>query len=178
LCDKRSPIAVEVDLGDATLSRKMAQNMVTRLTLGGFTVGPGGFRVKASQREIVADASGAYAPFLGNQPVPALQVTWSLHGPNGIQVWRTHQVVAFNSESKYFQGNKATGKRVGAMQEIVAEYDFGGRDPREAILEELKEKSVGLLMDLPPARYYKPTDTPQDKGWVNLPVQGTLTFAN
>jgi WD40 repeat protein len=178
LCDKRSPISVEVDVGDAQRSLKMAQNMVARLMAEGFTVGPGGFRLKAREREVVTNLSGAHAPFLGNQPVPGIEVTWSLHGPNGTQVWRLHKLAEFTGQSRYAKGSRKTGKRIGMMEEVVTEYDFGGRNPREALLEELREKSVGLLMDLPPARYYPPADTPQDKGWLDLPVVGTVRFVN
>ncbi|HVX15245.1 MAG TPA: hypothetical protein VHC22_28915 [Pirellulales bacterium] len=178
LCDKRTPISVEVDLGDAQRSRQMAQHMAAWLTASRFTLGPGGFRVKGSEREVVTDMSGAHAPFLGNQPMPGIQVTWSLHGPNGVKVWSTQQVVAFNTDSKYLKSSTKTGKLVGTMEEVSLEFDFGGRNPREAILEELKEKSVKLFMHLPDARYYPPKDTPRNRGWVDLPIASQARYAN
>ena len=42
-----------------------------------------------------------------------------------------------------------------------------------AILEELYEKSVNLLMDVPTVRYY-----PHDKGWLELPVKAAVEPVN
>jgi hypothetical protein len=173
LLDKRSPIAVEADLGDAGRSADLARNMASLLAKSGFTVGPGGWRVKADCREAVTQFS-PYARWVGNQPVPAVEVNWHLVGPDGTTVvWDQAKMVQFDTQSRYFKGSKSTGKTIGKMEEVQVEFDFGGRNPREAILEELYEKSVNLLMELPPARYY-----PHDKRWLELPVKGAVEPVN
>src|SRR5262249_54213102 len=75
-------------------------------------------------------------------------------------------------------GPAGQGRRSGVMEEVRTEYDLGRRKPREAILEELKELSLGLLIDLPPARYYPPPDAPREPGYVDLPVEGAVQPVN
>jgi hypothetical protein len=173
LLDKRSPITVEANLDNAGRSDELARNMARQLTNAGFTVGPGGWRVTADCRETLVQFS-PYARWVGNQPVPAMEVNWRLVGPDGkTVVWEQSKLVQFDGQSRYRKDAKSTGKTIGMMEEVKVEFDFGGRNPRAAILEELQEKSVYLLMDVPTARYY-----PHGKQLLELPVKAAVEPVN
>jgi hypothetical protein len=147
------PLRVEVDVGETVRSRELAQKLAKELQSRGFTIGPTGLALRVShsventREELTFGGMGGKG-----RPIPSVRYAWQLISSEGKVAW---QMVTygyfFRQGSKYYSKTKREGLVPGAagMSQMRTEYyDFGGRDMRMAIVEEILQGSGSVT--LPP----------------------------
>jgi hypothetical protein len=126
------------------------------LQMRGFKIGPAGWRLIVSHK-ISNSANSLEYGLKSYVSVPKVDYLWQLLDAQGNEVWRTTGEFLFQySGSRYFTKSRdaydyAPGERQLTVFEEMEYYDFGRRDPRAAMEEEILERGpgVGLLERLP-----------------------------
>ena len=142
LFTRKEPLALEIDLGTAERSREFGRLQLAWLQSRGFKIGPGGWRLRVTYK--VSD-TGKRLP--DGTVVPTALVHQVLLNPLNQEAWSFDQAHTFGNSSKYYIGNKATGKNLPA--DLTEPYDFGGQSGREAIVGEMLDKSAHQPIELP-----------------------------
>ena len=142
LFTKKEPLALEIDLGTTERSREFGRLQLAWLQSRGYKIGPGGWRLRVTYK---VDDTGKRLP--DGAVVPSAHVRQVLLNRLNQEVWSLDQIHTFGSSSKYYIGNKATGKNLPAG--LTEPYDFGGQSGREAIVEEMLDKSAHQPIELP-----------------------------
>jgi WD40 repeat protein len=139
------PIRVEIDVGDASLATTHSRKALEALQRQGWTIGPGGGLLKVT---MTVEDTGTEMEFeVGLRiNVPLVVYAWRLYDSEGREVFTSHSTGHFAArQSKYVTTpDLETRRRMGAD----SYYDFGGRNPRTAIIEEILE--IGRGLDAPP----------------------------
>jgi hypothetical protein len=149
-------VQVEIDCGSRSVSEKFGREAAKALQMRGFKIGPAGWRLIVSHQ--VSDSGNSLDFGLKQQvAIPKVDFLWQLLDTKGTEVWREKGEGFFPmSSSKYHTKTRgaydyAPGEQQLMPFETMEYYDFGSRDPREAMEEEIIERSfdVGLLERLP-----------------------------
>jgi hypothetical protein len=149
------PIQVEIDCGSSALAEKFGPTIVAALEGRGFRIGEGGWRLIVSH---TVDSNGALVSGMTEIPIPQVDYVWQLLDEQGKEVWReTHSNYWAGTSSQYYTKTRdaydfAPGERQLSVFEYEEQYDFGMRDPEDAMLEEVLEQGPGVnsLTKLPP----------------------------
>jgi WD40 repeat protein len=150
------PVQVEIDCGSRSVSEKFGLEAARALQMRGFKIGPAGWRLVVSHQ--VSDSGNSLDFGLKQQvAIPKVDFFWQLLDTKGTNVWHEKGEGFFPmSSSKYHTKTRgaydyAPGEQQLTPFETMEYYDFGSRDPREAMEEEIIERSfdVGLLERLP-----------------------------
>jgi hypothetical protein len=144
LFTRRVPLALEIDLGTPERSREFGRLQLAWLQSRGFKIGTGGWRLRVTYK--VSDSDKRLPD---GTIVPTALVRQVLLNPLNQEVWTIDQAHTFGNSSKYYTGNKASGKN--SPGELSEPYDFGGQSAREAIVEEMLDKSAHQPIELPEA---------------------------
>jgi WD40 repeat protein len=136
-------IRVEVDLGERSRSEKFARHRAADLQRRGFTVAKGGWALRLSQT--VGDSKEEVTFGLGAAvKIPKGVFTWQLVGPDGKAAWQQDQHLSwFADSSQYFQGASVEAvSHPDYLSVRSIKLDFKGRDPREAMFEEVLDRAI------------------------------------
>jgi hypothetical protein len=142
------PLRIEVDLGTDGRSQAAAQKLAGAAQNAGFTVGPGGWVLRVTGE--VADTTEILeGNFASKGVIPEVKFTWKLVDSAGVEAWQATSAGRFARQgSKYFTKSQLGGF-VGGTQggmERTEYYDFGNRDMRSAIVEEILERPQNLAL--------------------------------
>jgi hypothetical protein len=140
---RKTPVSVVLDVGDKKLAQKHGEEKIlTELQRRGCTIGGGGLVLKISP--VVGETSDVIDfGFNISMKIPKITYNWELIDPSGVSLWQATTETRFpGSSSKYYVGGVTTpgGPQFGTMEK----YDFKGRDPKSAIVEEMFEIGFGL----------------------------------
>ena len=142
-----TPIRIEIDLGTPAWGETHGRQVAEALQKRGHRVGPGGWRLRI--RHQVADAGSSLSQGAQNIPLPKVDYTWELLDPKGNQAWRGASSGYFpRIGSKYRLTKPPPGQKIqpASAFERIDYYDFGGRDVRRAVVEEILETGAGLTL--------------------------------
>lgn len=140
---QKTPISVVLDVGDKKLAQKHGEEVIlTELQRRGFTIGPGGATLKISPQ--VMDTSDVLAFGMNvSMKIPKIVYQWELTDKDGLSLWQGTTETRFPTlASKYYVGGVTMpgGPQSGTMEK----YDFKGRNPKTAMVEEMFEIGFGL----------------------------------
>jgi hypothetical protein len=121
----------------------------------GFKIGPAGWRLVVSHK--TSDSGNTLVFGRSETPIPKVDYLWQLLDTKGTEVWHEKGEAFFAlTGSKYHTKTRdaydyAPGEQQLAAFETMEYYDFGSREPRAAMEEEILERGpdVGLLERLP-----------------------------
>ncbi len=140
-------IRVEVDLGESSRSQKFARRTAADLQRRGFTVAKGGWALRLSQTS--GDTKEKITFGLGSaMPIPEGVFTWQLVGPDGAAAWQQRQHLSWSADSsQYFQGVSLEAVSHPDYTTVRnLKLDFRGRDPREAMYEEVLDRALRFVV--------------------------------
>jgi WD40 repeat protein len=138
-----SPLRVEIDAGPAANGEKHAQGIAAQLQKRGYTIGPGGWRLRIVHE--VADSGGSLSFGKANVPLPKVAYTWQLLDPRGAEAWRGTTHGYFLGIGSKYHSRPRPGQAAPVPFDVRVEYyEFGGRDVRTAVVEEILEAGGGL----------------------------------
>ena len=152
----RWPVIFECSVGDDALAQRCGQAILTALQQAGFTIGPGGWVLRVTHQ--VTNSGEA---FENGMAIPKIIYDWQLIDAKGNVAWKnTAEAYFAASTSKYHRKPKFNEQPV-EFGKFIDHYDFGGRVPRAAILEEIRERNGGVsgLPKTFPTHFYKLGDT-------------------
>jgi hypothetical protein len=131
------PVKVEVDCGSEARNAEATAALTKVLKDMGQTVGDGGWALRMTARE--QDTRREMKVGLARKEtvkVPSFSGSVKLLAPDGAEVWSSGTSANFPGQSsRYYK--KKEDVIVGPQAEWVEHYDFGGRDPREAMADEV-----------------------------------------
>jgi hypothetical protein len=149
------PVQVEIDCGSRSVSEKFGLEAARALQMRGFKIGPAGWRLVVSDK--TSDSGNTLVFGRSETPIPKVDYLWQLLDTKGTEVWHEKGEAFFAlTGSKYHTKTRdaydyAPGEQQLAAFETMEYYDFGSREPRAAMEEEILERGpdVGLLERLP-----------------------------
>ncbi len=134
-----TPILVQVDLGSEPRSRKYGDNLVKFMAGNGRKIGRDGWKLKVSYEVKDSGRKMVFKGWLGAAiDIPKLVVHSRLYDCDGELAHEFSMASEFGENSKYSQGTKQVG-REGMLIKFETSFDFGGKPPRQAMIEELLE---------------------------------------
>ncbi len=144
----REPVQVEIDAGTRAFSQKFGPEIAKELAQCGYKIGKGGWRMVISHA--VSNSGSSLLRGTTEIPIPKVTFVWQLMDPKGKEVWRNKVETYFQaSGSKYYKKTRTaydfapTEKQLAPMERMEY-YDFGNKDPKTAMAEELMERGPGL----------------------------------
>jgi WD40 repeat protein len=148
-------VRVEVDLGGSARSRSTAENLARQLANREYRIGPNGFVLRYVSETL--DSGQSLNTGIGAKElvlVPRLEAKWEFIDDRGATIWQTTDHYDFkHALSKYFMKSKPgyDNSMAGGPFVFVEYFDFQGKNPRQAIEEELLEDAakVGLSQYFP-----------------------------
>jgi hypothetical protein len=139
--DKQTPLLVEVDMGEEGRSRSFGKNLLKSLQSDGFTIGKGGWTLRASCEVKPTDLNLKFKGGWGGVVnVPRVLVHIKLYAPDGELAHTTGSTVEMGTGSKYFRGERKVSEkweRGEKITELEFTWDLPDQNPREAIVTEL-----------------------------------------
>ncbi|HJT35917.1 MAG TPA: hypothetical protein VJ783_28065 [Pirellulales bacterium] len=167
--DRQTPVKIELDSGDVTHDAELREAIATVLGTEGRPAGSGDWKLRVSTKQIET-----LDQLIGNQTVyrpPGLEGTVAIVAPDG----STAATVSFGGTfSKYHTAYLVRTVRNDPFHPdtVIYEYDFRGKDPRQAILEECWVKAVDMLRSIKRL----PTVWEVNGKYLPLPVPVTLAL--
>jgi len=144
--DKQTPLLVEVDMGEEGRSRSFGKNLLKSLQSDGFTIGKGGWTLRASCEVKPTDTNLKFKGGWGGVVnVPRVLVHWKLYAPDGELAHTTGSTLELGMGSKYFRGQREVSKKFKGGEQITElefTWDLPNSNPREAIVTELLDNLV------------------------------------
>jgi hypothetical protein len=140
------PLRVEVDLGTEDRSRRAAEGTAGGLRKRGVAIGPKGWALRISHAVTDGPQRLQSGPADAGRPVPEVRFTWRLFAPDGGAVWEGTGTGRFpGMGSRYYTKSKQefTGGPAVALRTDF--YDFGGKDMRTAVVEEILDRAADAL---------------------------------
>lgn len=173
----KEPVQVEVDAGSPALSSQYGSEIAKEFAKSGYQIGKAGWRLTVSHN--VNNSGSSMRRGTTEFAIPKVEYAWQLVDPKGQQVWSNKVEYFFRaSGSKYFKKTRtaydfAPGEQQLTPFEQMEYYDFGNRDAREAIAEELMERGPGMeAMEKLPKLYFKVGDQyPTFPAGFSLPIR-------
>lgn len=137
---KTTPIRLEIDLGDKAQGQQWGEVILTGLQKKGAKIGPGGGLLRVTMQTAQTDYKIEFERAV--VMVHEIFYSWVLTDAQGRELVRTSSKGHFQGErSKYrHTPDLETRRRTGGY----THFDFQGKDPRVAILEEALELGDGL----------------------------------
>jgi hypothetical protein len=139
---EKAAVKLQVAGPNAARDKQVTEAMTAALTAGGYPVGSSQWTVMLTTKEsesgdVVFDKQQTY-------PVPRVEGTFELIAPDGTAVSSSTYGASFlKDKSGYLVSTKKPN-----VVEIVYEYDFRGKAPREAILEECWARTLEQLRSM------------------------------
>ncbi len=137
------PVRIEIDCGSETLSKKYGEQIASALESQGYRIGPEGWRLVVSHK--VTNSGGSLILGRSETPIPQVDYAWLLVDAKGNEVWQAKGSSYFlGTGSRYYTKTRtaydfAPNEPPLTAFESMEYYDFGNRDAREAIAEEILE---------------------------------------
>jgi hypothetical protein len=147
-----TPIRFEIDLGDSRLSKQHGAVLLPELQKQGWKIGPGGNTLRVTRT--IGDEGREIEFKAGRAMIPQLYYTWRLLDSAGREIAANATVGRFSfDKSRYsIKPDYETRTRTGAD----FYFDFGSKDPRTAMIEEIEDSGSGLQTPppFPAIRYF------------------------
>jgi hypothetical protein len=127
------PVAVKVNFKDAPRNARRAATLRTVLGEFGYPAGTEGWTLEVTGKEFDTEEKlGAAVSGQGGVIVPAVRVTFRFLASDGTEVQASSKEYRFQrTKSRYFKGRNDSGPL------IITQYNFGTRDIRGAIADEI-----------------------------------------
>jgi hypothetical protein len=141
-----TPLRLELDAGTPEFGKKLGSEVAARFQKLGYKIGPGGWTMRISHK--VVDSGTTFMRGKETLKIPKVTYTWELLDPKGSLAWSgTSDAYFGNTSSKFYQKpNPLQRNREASSPYIKVEhFDFGAKDPREAVAEEILERGAGLV---------------------------------
>ncbi len=136
---KQTPLTVVVDLGNDERNRAFGLNLMQSLQGQGFTIGKGGWTLRATCEVKPSETNLKMKGWAGGfVNVPIVHVSWTLYAPDGELAHKTGIALQLGEGSKYYKGSRVVSKTATTI-EMEWTWEFPDRNPREAITNELLE---------------------------------------
>jgi hypothetical protein len=138
-------VNVEAACGDGDRDRRAAAALAGAVRQAGYPAGGGGWTLRVTAQEVDSDFSMTMTGTGKSITVPMVRGEIQLIAPDGQVVQMVKHVGRFpGQQSKYFKKSAAVLTGGGGVASEQS-YDFGGRDPRAAMVEEAWERFVATL---------------------------------
>lgn len=144
-------IRIEVDLGEKSRSDKTARQAAAGLQRLGFTIAPGGWTLRLTQTSektketIKFELLGSVA----EMPIPKVIGVWQLLAPDGQAAWQAVHERRWIPDTSGYADRNSVAALNDVSRDVLVRLDFKGRNPQEAILEELLTGIVKLPQGVP-----------------------------
>lgn len=144
-------IRIEVDLGEKSRSDKTARRAAADLQRLGFTLAPGGWALRLTQTSEKTKETIKFELLggVGETPIPKVIATWQLLAPDGQMAWQAVQERKWVADSSRYADRNSLAALNDISRDVLVRLDFKGRNPQEAILEELLTGVVKLPEGIP-----------------------------
>ena len=137
---KQSPIQLEIDVGDAAKAKQYGQVLLTNLQTEGWKIGPSKFVMKVTTHVTESENE---IEFLDGQRIriPLVAYNYSLLDDGGRTLAEGQTLAGFDSSTTRYrtkvdlETRRITGDNA---------FDFGDKNPKVAILEEILETGGGI----------------------------------
>jgi hypothetical protein len=143
---KQTPLLVEVDMGEEERSRGFGKNLLKSLQSDGFTIGKGGWTLRATCEVKPTDTNLKFKGGWGGVVnVPRVLVHYKLYAPDGELAHTTGSTLELGMGSKYFRGQREVSKKFKGGEQITElefTWDLPNSNPREAIVTELLDNLI------------------------------------
>jgi hypothetical protein len=137
---RRFPVRVEASLGTPERGQTFARLVAEMLRKEGFSIGPKGWRLRVTHRVVDTGKELTHVGLIEvPEFIPAVRLQWVLSDAEGNKVWdrQTFGRFAFVG-SKYYTGtSREPFKGRPGLQWVKTHFDFGGRNMRDAIADEI-----------------------------------------
>ncbi len=137
---KRTPIRLELDLGNEPWASAHRQRLADDLQAHGYTLGGSGFVLRVQSRTVPTTDLLRF----GKQRqvnIPRVEYAWELVDSQGRTAWTARTYGDFlRDKSKYYRMSKVADTALADL------YDFKGKPVEEAIVEEILEQGAGLVL--------------------------------
>lgn len=165
----QTPLTVEADLRKTERSQTLAKEQVTMLQKNGYTIGKSPWRLRAD-----AEVFDSQSRFTNGEPIPAVRFTWRLFTPEGTETWKHSRNILFADVGGKYGVSEEVIREAKPFEEglILEKYDFGGRNPREVLVEDMLDKAMNFrTIEMFPRQTGKFNGRYQE-----LPAQGEVRF--
>ncbi|MEZ6134831.1 MAG: WD40 repeat domain-containing protein [Pirellulaceae bacterium] len=171
---RKQPVQLELDVGDVALAEKFAPRILSAMAAKGWVIGPSHFVFKVSGQTANTHKKITFTKPSRSVMIPKIVYKWQLVDSSGNKILQTETEGAFALRNSKYKTTESPSR--GFPRDLDINFDFGRKDPKSAMVEEIRQSGAGLENFFSsPGVYLISPSTESLQIPVKLPVQASFS---